>query len=88
MKCSELKTVLKRESVPAYAYNVLEKHRQVGAEEGFVIWKEDNKFVAAYIERGKHRILRTSSNEDEIVDVFLQEAVDYFPQLKKYIMEG
>ena len=85
MTCDELKVLLERENVPDYCYNILEYSRQVWAEEGFVIWKEDGVFVTAYVERNQHDIIAKSRNESTIVELFLKEISDYYPKLKKHV---
>lgn len=85
MTCDELKVLLERENVPDYCYNILGHSRQVQAEEGFVIWKEDGVFVTAYVERNQHDIIAKSRNESTIVELFLKEISDYYPKLKKYV---
>lgn len=85
MTCDELKDLLKKENIPKYCYNILGYSRQVRAEEGFVIWKEDDVFFAAYVERNQHDIIAKSGNESTIAELFLKEISDYYPQLKKYV---
>ncbi|WP_293691185.1 hypothetical protein [uncultured Phascolarctobacterium sp.] len=85
MTCDELKVLLEKENIPGYCYNILGYSRQVRAEEGFVIWKEDGIFVTAYVERNQHDIIAKSRNESIIVELFLKEISDYYPRLKKYV---